>query len=151
VFPYQEKKKSTQGWMVPHSARYAISKEERCSCFGRMTGSRSRIAAADAVVQGTALHCTAEGENSVLLAVKWQLEKGEITDPVTKTNDRTCFFLILNIRRKEDLKKKQSLDHVLKPVGVGPHQINLRLKSLSHLMLILGPKSLVRMCLSTGR
>ena len=62
--PYQQKKKSTQGWLDLHSTQ--TSKEERHSCVVRMTGSRSRRVAADAVV---AHYVALQRENSALLAM----------------------------------------------------------------------------------
>ena len=63
-FPYQQKKESTQGWLDLHSTQ--TSKEERHSCVVRMTGSRSRRVAADAVV---AHSIALQRENSALLAM----------------------------------------------------------------------------------
>jgi len=63
-FPYQQKEESTQGWLDLHSTQ--TSKEERHSCVVRMTGSRSRRVAADAVV---AHSIALQRENSALLAM----------------------------------------------------------------------------------
>jgi len=113
--PYQQKKKSTQGWLDLHSTR--TLKEERHSCVGRVTGSRSRSVAADAVV---AHYVALQRENSALLAMPANMSpwSGYLSRRIYETgyHQESKEMMESTFVLKKEREKKRLMYHVLKPV-----------------------------------